>query len=63
MLNSTDMELNTKILKALEDIGVINQNDKFITYLAFELKIGETPEINIRYIPKEVQTNLLNKEN
>lgn len=63
MLNSKDMELNTKILKALESIGVINQNDKIITYLAFELKIGEPPEIDIRYIPKEVQTNLLNQEN
>lgn len=59
MLESIDMELNTKILKALESTGAINQDDKFITYLSFELKIDEPVEINLRYIPKEVKTNLL----
>lgn len=46
-----DMKMTDDILKALAAIGLITIDDKLITYLSFELRLGEPIEINIKYIP------------
>ena len=51
MAKSMNIEMTDDILKALTDIGLITTDDKLITYLSFELKIGEPIEINMKYLP------------
>lgn len=46
-----NIEMTADILKALTDIGLITTDDKLITYLSFELKVGEPIEINMKYLP------------
>lgn len=51
MAKTMNIEMTADILKALTDIGLITTDDKLISYLSFELRLGEPIEVNIKYIP------------
>lgn len=51
MAKTMNIEMTVDVLKALTDVGLITTDDKLISYLSFELKVGEPIEVNIKYIP------------
>ena len=51
MPKQIDTNLNQKIIKALEELEVINTKDKLVTYLEVRIQLDEEVKVNMEYTP------------